>query len=788
MNNFESNFNDFYEGEDSSNFIKELYKYLFYWKFFVVSVLILLSLAYLINRYTPKIYDTNAKIQILDKKQNNLEMPSAEDLFSSSKINLENEIEIIKSSPILLEVIKNKNLNVQVEAVGEIMTSKLLNYPFKIKTIIPSQSINNHSYNLQLNENSLLITNVLKSKNYLFEVIENTIIKHDDLPFEISNINKLEWDEDSYNINLISNDNLVESFKNDIKVLQVGKKSDVIYLNYQNSSPEFARNVLNEIIDVFNNDGIKDRQLIHKRTIDFVNERYEFLFSELESIESEKQNFKASNNLVDLTLNSNFSIKESIISDENLFINENQIFLVKNLLEELQEIDFELLPSNIGIENIEVNSLIASYNDIVLEKQKIITSAGPNNPYVKQLNLSINDLRKNIIFSLKSYLNQLNLFNEKLLSKSNLTQNNVSKIPSQEKYLRSIERNQQIKEALYLYLLQKGEEAQVSFAVTEPSIKVIEYGVSDKNPVSPNSTFIYLGCFLIGIFIPFIIIYFIFLFDNKVHSREDLEKYSLNILGEIPFFDLADSEKVFKNPDDRSIISESFRMLMSNVRYLQNNDSSSNVILVTSSIKGEGKTLNALNLALSFSSVGKKVLLIGCDLRNPQLHKYVNSDKNVAGIVDFLVDNKTNWKESVINPFENQPLLDILLSGPLPPNPLNLLNNGNIDILLKDAGKAYDHIIIDSAPTLLVADTQSIIKKSDILIFITRCNVTDNNVLSHIKKINDESNTNLGVILNGVGQKNSYGYSYGYKYGYGYSYKYSYNYGYGYGYSADKEK
>ena len=228
-------------------------------------------------------------------------------------------------------------------------------------------------------------------------------------------------------------------------------------------------------------------------------------------------------------------------------------------------------------------------------------------------------------------------------------------------------------------------------------------------------------------------------------------------------------------------------MLMSNIRYLQKNDSKSNVILVTSSIKGEGKTLNALNLALSFSSVGSKVLLIGCDLRNPQLHKYMNYDKNVPGLVDSLVDNKTNWKKNIINPFDSQPL-DILLSGPLPPNPLNLISNGNIDIILKDAKKTYEHIIIDSAPTLLVADTQSLINKSDVLIFLTRCNVTDNDVLSHIKQVSEESQANVGVILNGVGQKNSYGYSYGYRYGYGYNYKYSYNYGYGYGYGSDEEK
>ena len=191
-------------------------------------------------------------------------------------------------------------------------------------------------------------------------------------------------------------------------------------------------------------------------------------------------------------------------------------------------------------------------------------------------------------------------------------------------------------------------------------------------------------------------IYLFFLFDTKVHSRKDIEKFSLNIVGEIPFFDLQESEKVFTNPDDRSVISESFRMLMSNVRYLQKIDSTSNIILVTSSIKGEGKTLNALNLSLGFSSVGKKVLLIGCDLRNPQLHKYIGTEKNQKGLVDFLVDNKSSWKENILNPFDNQSL-DILLSGPLPPNPMNLINNGNIDILLNEA-RTYKDRDCNSSP------------------------------------------------------------------------------------------
>tara|TARA_B100001057_G_scaffold498883_1_gene607488 strand:- start:205 stop:2586 length:2382 start_codon:yes stop_codon:yes gene_type:complete len=792
MRDNNTRFNNFQQDDNSFDYVIEFFKYFFFWKYFLISIIICFSVAFLFNRYTAKVYTTSAKIQILDKKQNNLEMPSAEDLFSSSKINLENEIEIIKSSSVFVEVINNLNLNLFVEEVGDIMTSRVLDYPFKIKTKNTTDSTSNFSYNLLINEKTLEIINLETNKTYSFNDLNTFGVKHD-LPFDIFQVNKERYKTEiskrinSYNINFINSYSLIEELKNDIIVSQVGKESDIIDLTFDNPNPQYSRIVLNEIIDVFNNDGIRDRQLIHKRTIDFVNDRFKYISLELESIELEKKSYKASNNIVDLASNSNIFLEKNLIFEESLFSNENQIFLVRNLLNELKILDFKLLPSNIGIDNIEVNSLVDSYNDLILEKEKLIMSAGPNNPYVKQHNNSIEELRKNIIFSLDSYLSQLNILNDKLKNESKLIKSDVANIPSLEKNLRSIERNQQIKEALFLFLLQKGEEAQVSFAVTEPSIKVVEYARSHENPISPKSKIIYLGALLLGLLIPFIILYLIFLFDNKVHSREDLEKFSLNILAEIPFFDLPESKKVFINPDDRSIISESFRMLMSNIRYLQKNDSSSNVILVTSSIKGEGKTLNALNLALSFSSVDKKVLLLGCDLRNPQLHKYLDFDKNVPGIVDFLVDNKIEWRKNILHPFENQ-TLDILLSGPLPPNPLNLINNQNIDILLKDARKIYDYIIIDSAPTLLVADTQFLISKSDILIFLTRCNVTDIDVLPHIKKISDESETNVGVVLNGVGEKNSYGYSYGYRYGYGYNYKYSYNYGYGYGYSSEEEK
>ena len=411
-------------------------------------------------------------------------------------------------------------------------------------------------------------------------------------------------------------------------------------------------------------------------------------------------------------------------------------------------------------------------------------SAGPNNPVTLASNNLINDSRSSIIFSLQTYINQLSNLKEKQINEFNKFDKQLVSLPLNEKLLRSINRNQETKEALYLFLLQKREEAEVSFAVTEPSIKVVEYAISKSIPLSPKVNIIYLGALLIGLLLPFSVLYIFFMYNTKIQTRDDILEMSkdLNIVAEVPFFDVSDSQKIFINPKDRSLVSESFRMLMSNSKYLLKPNQCS-ILTVTSSIKGEGKTLTAINLANAFASLDKKVLLVGCDLRNPQLHKYMGEDKNQEGVVNYLVDNKHNWKDNLLKPFAEFKSMDVLLCGVIPPNPLNLINNGNLDIFLEEAKKDYDYIILDSAPTLLVADSQSILEKSDAIIYLTRCNHTEKELINHVSKLS--KNNNLGVVLNGVGEKNAYTYGYGYGYSYGYKYNYSYNYGYGYGYGED---
>ena len=779
--------NNFIEKEDGNFDIKkEFFKYFFYWKYFLLAIVICLFSAYIYIKYSSSIYETTAKIKILDKKDSALEMPTAQDLFSSSKINLENEKELIISYPILKKVVEKLNLNLSVFIQADIKTKIITQdiYPFVIKSKIKKHDIIESEYKVVLKEEGMEIINYQNDDTvYFFKDFTTTKIKHD-LPFNIYNVNKDKIGLEPYLLKYQTTEQKIKELKEQIVLNQIGKESDILSINFNTTNVKYAQLIINELIDTYDQDGIEDRQLIHKRTIDFVDSRYSYLSQQLDSIENSKQKFKQENNLVDLSMNSVQSLEKSAVTEELIFTNDNQIYVTNSLLEELTKLNFELLPSNIGINSTEINLLIGSYNEKVLEHKRLLQSAGPNNPVTLASNNLINDSRSSIIFSLQTYINQLNNLKEKQINEFNKFDKQLVSVPLNEKLLRSINRNQETKEALYLFLLQKREEAEVSFAVTEPSIKIVEYAISNSIPLSPRRNIIYLGALLIGLLLPFSALYVFFMYNTKIQTREDILEVNkdLNIIAEIPFFDTSDLNKIFINPKDRSLVSESFRMLMSNSKYILKPNKCS-VMTITSSIKGEGKTLTAINLANAFASLDKKVLLVGCDLRNPQLHKYMGEDKNQAGVVNYLVDNKHNWKDTLMNPFPEFKSLDVLLCGVIPPNPLNLINNGNLDIFLEEAKKDYDYIILDSAPTLLVADSQSILEKSDAVIYLTRCNHTEKELINHILKLSKSNN--LGVVLNGVGEKNAYTYGYGYGYSYGYKYNYSYNYGYGYGYSED---
>ena len=778
-----------------SQFKKIIFKYLFFWKWFVLSLVICISISVFFLRYTHNVYSTSAKVKILDKKKASITLPSAKDLFSKSNINIENEIEILKSYPILKNVVENLRLNTVFYGIANIKEIHLLSFPF---SFVPNDKLINkikyhQQFTILFDDNGLVIeseisdvnNDVIKSK-YVFNSY-STYKKTHNLPFDIdqlkSNTDYLKYN--SYKLVINSKKQTVNDLKKKINFKLVGKESEIISISLNSSNFKYAQNILNNIIDVFDVDGVNDRRLIHRRTIDFVNDRFLTLSSELDSIEILKKNYKYSSRTLDIKVNSQISLEQSAKYNQELFYYENQVELAKLLLESIVNINYDLLPSNIGIENTEINTLISEYNEKRLKSRNLSFDNSINNFSFQILEGNLVVIKDNIITSIKSYINQLNTINSKLITKNKRIDTQLLKIPQVEKQLRSIDRNQLIKESLYLFLLQKREEAEVSFAITEPTIKVVEYAITDDQPVSPHPPLMFLASILLGLFFPILILYLFQIFNTKIHSKSDVEELNLgaSVIGEIP--QIMDDEVIFDNPTNRSVLAESFRMLSSNLKYMLDKNVSCHVILSTSTIKGEGKTFSAVNTSLALASLNKKVLLIGCDLRNPQLHKYLNLDKSIKGLVNYLVDSKDNWRDSLQKCFVHHPTHDILLSGALPPNPVQLFSNGNLEKLLADAKKDYDYIILDTAPTILVTDTITIAHLADAVLYVSRANLTEKEVLHFPKElISSGKIKNVGVIINGLGAQNKYGYSYGYKYGY--NYKYSYNYGYGYGYEEDK--
>ncbi len=580
---------------------------------------------------------------------------------------------------------------------------------------------------------------------------------------------------------------VVEGLSSSISVTSTAKMSEILSLIITSENKDKSEAIINEIINEFNQDGVNDRQLVSQRTIDFVSERFVNLSGELDSIETQKKLFKTENNLSYLQEDAKIAVSKKTLTEGEYYALETQIALAKLLEDTLKKDgDFQLLPSNIGIENANINSLISDYNKVVLDRGKLLVSAGIKNPLVLEYSDKIIELKQNVLSSIKVLQRQLAVSIKNVKSLKQENSSTFSKIPAKEKKLRSIERQQNIKETLYLFLLQKREEASVAKAITTPSIKVVDYAMTNHIPIAPKRSSIYFSALFIGLIITLGIVYIIFLFDTKIHSKLDFDRLSPNIpvVAEIPFID---EENRIINKNDRSVLAESFRILRTNINYLIpiKNEGECTVIYTCSSIKGEGKTFVSLNLALTYASMNKKILLLGADLRNPQLHKYLKLNKNRVGLSNYLYDTTTDWK-SLINEkvFYNE-FLSIVFAGSVPPNPAELLSNGRFEEILNILKKQYDYIIVDTAPTILVTDTLLISQLADITVYVTRANHTDKKLLTYSKGLKEQGKlVNVSYVINNVGGERGYGY----KYSYGYTYGYNYGYAYGYGEDVENNK
>jgi len=772
-----SNFKSF-EGEDNLDLKQEVFKFLRYWPWFIAALIITLISAYVYLRFAPRIYQTSAKMKILDESDG-LELPTSAFVFKRVNINLENEIEILKSYLILEQVAKELKLNTRFYEEGTIQTAQIAELPFDYEQIIHPDSISTAlSYSIIVKDKSFEITNLVTDKS--FEILgHGSVASEHNLPFKLklndgSALNKIIGKKFIVKYGLLKSAAL--GLKSKIKVEPIGEQSDLLEMTIKGESKALSELILNKLMDVFNKDGIKDRRSVSQRTMEFIDERFESLAFQLDSIEVSYSDFKQKNNVIDIETDAELGLQQRSRSEEEVFKIEQQLALEELLHEALKaNAESELLPTNIGIESGNINSLINEYNLAILDRDKLVSSAGVNNPTVQIAQSKLNDLRSNITRSLNSYHQQLIVSQKQLQGRKQKFVGEVAQIPQKEKLMKAIAREQKVKQSLYLLLLTKREEAAINNAITEPSIKVVDYAISGSGPISPKSNIVYAGALLGGLLIPFGILYLIFMLDTKLHSKEDITKMTskIPVIGEIP-----DVKKkgniIFDDPNARTALAESFRILSSNVDYILpvTDDEKGKVIYCTSTIKGEGKTYISLNLSLALSSINKRVLLIGADLRNPQIHSHIDQDKHKPGLSNYLHEPSYNWRESLISGFEKHPNHHIILSGSIPPNPAQLLTNGRFEKLIEEAKDEYDYIVVDTAPTILVTDTMLISQLADATVYLVRANYTEKNLLKFSKDLFETGKIkNMAYVVNSVGASKSYGYGYNYGYNYGYGNK-----------------
>ena len=751
--------------EESIDIKEIVYKYFSNWKWYILSILLFSTLAYFYKSSVSNIYKVESTILIKDDKNNGVvsEMSAFEDLgigINGGASAIENEIEILKSRYLIERVIKDNNFNIKYfEKEGFKLVEKLKDTPVKINLF-------NNDYERIKNKVKLEI-DYINNKEYRLkfqdEVNTHSYGKKINLPILgditiLPNINDLEFNK--VIIFIDNNLNTVQNFQKNLSIGKINKESNAVKISLKTGNIEKGIIFVNELIEQHGKDVVDDKNLIAKNTILFINDRISFITEELSSVETNVSKFKNSNDFFDLKENANISLENYSNNSKEIFENETQIKLAEYIFNDISEKKiFDLVPSNIGINNVSIEKMIENVNTLILERNKILSNSSDKNPVIINLDNQIKSLKNNLFTSLKNLIKTLNIQNNELINLNQQLNSKLEKAPIQEKDFREIQRQQSIKETLYLYLLQKREETSISYAVTVSNTKVIDQAFSSMVPISPRPSLILFGAILIGLIIPTGIIYLNDLLDTKVKTKKEIIQYGLPYLGDIPTYE--NNEKIAVKQGDRSSTAEAFRILKTNISFMKKDNKDVKTIFITSTLSKEGKSFVSLNLSATYGLAGKKVLLIGLDLRAPKILEYLNINSN-KGVSNYLINNNVELNEYII-PLKNVENVSILPSGPIPPNPSELLNSEKIEKMFKYASDNYDVVIVDTAPVGLVTDTIQISKYADMFIYVVRANYLDKKLLQIGQSYYNENKlNNMAMVLNGSDLEKGYGYGYGY--------------------------
>ena len=768
------------QNKDNIDYRELMLKYLHKWPWFLLSVIICVFVAFIYLKSTNNQFQVQSTILLRKDPSNNgslIDMSMLEGLgISGTSKEVEDEIQVLSSKALTQNVIKTLHFETEYYIENGLRYEEV--YPkIPVKIILPTAFNDTTKQPIELKIKAVSDGFKIKFKYGLETTSFNIPNLTTPIKTKIGNVyfQQLSILPQRFSYKIISYPikNLTEQYCKSIKVASVNKKSNAISISTVASNFKKAEDILNKLIELYNLDAVTDKNLIASNTATFVLERLKLIGVELQDVELSVENYKKKNKLTDITSEAEIFLKSSSEYDLKLATVETQLNLVGYIESYVKDMkhQYDLVPANLGIEDKSLLSLMQDYNKALLERTKLLRTTNDRNPVIMQMEQQLKELRNSIIVSIASIKDGLKISKRDMISKDAQFASKIRDVPTQEREYIEIKRQQEIKQKLYLYLLQKREENALSLASTIPSAKTVDPAYTSLVPVSPKRSIVYLLSLILGLIIPLVYFYAVELLNNKISSSKELKRLvKVPYLGAIGLKKEADVVVVHEGKT--TPIVEMFRIIRTNMQFMLAGKEKP-VILVTSSISGEGKSFTSINLAMSLALMKKKVILVGLDIRSPMLGDYLHLSKE-RGITMYISDENYTMNDIII-PSKLHAFLDVIPAGPVPPNPAELIMNHRLDELFIKLREVYDYVVVDSAPIGLVSDTYLLNRLVDNCIYVARENYTPREACDLINEIYDHKKLNgMAVVLNGVNE-NSSSYGYGYGYGYGKSIKDDYN-------------
>jgi capsular exopolysaccharide synthesis family protein len=759
-------------GNGEIDLIELFGKYMSKWKYFAVSIGLCLILAFIYLKITPPQYTVSGSILLRsdDKSKLSSQLSMLSDMgLSVGQQQADDEIEVVRSKRLIGQMVNLLNLQTQyfykngggykelyksvpLMVIADSTLKASLKTPVEI--VIRNQG-DAYSFDAQSDDKGSFSTKLTTLR---------TIVK---TPWgNISMIPASGIESGAkYKVIIAPFSSAVESLASAIDVSLAKKESNVIKLSIVTANTQKGKDIINTLIALYNRDVLNDKNQTASKTAEFVNDRLQKISVELSDVEQDVENYQKSHEIADIPSQTKLVLESSADYQKQMTGIEIQKSSVEWVEQQLKKSSsqYDIIPVNLGIEDKGLSDLIAKYDELLFERNRMQQSSNVHNPSFIQLENQIRSMRNNVLKSIDNAKQALAFAQSNLDKKDRTLSSKIKEVPTIERQFTEIKRQQEIKQNLYLFLLQKREENALSLAAAVTSTKIVDPAYVSLSPVAPKRNMILLIALFIGVLITVIYLYVYSLINNKIYNKKDVETLTkLPILGEIGTFK-GDNRIVVKEGSN-SALTEMFRMLRTNLNFMFALKQDK-VVLVTSSISGEGKTFIAMNLAISLALLNKKVLVVGLDIRLPRLADYMHV-RTAHGVTSYLTDESADLKKLIVAS-QIHPSLDVLQSGPVPPNPTELLLSPRLDEMFKLLQEMYDYIIVDTAPIGLVSDTFSLNRIANAVIFVCRQDFTPKQHLNQINLLHQEDKlTNIGIVLNGVDFKKSYGYRYkGYGYG-----------------------